>query len=173
MLYVILVLKNAYGIIIKLIAGKLSIRKWCMQQFFNFLLRQRVERQNGSRFHCLMINWQSTAQTSLIKVSNLCAAAFYPLVACVVCCLNQITRRWVNYRSRLHTITPKLAPTMDNLTSDSQARSGRVMIWELVSHKWHLISQDYLLDDVKQAFSQRWNGHEYRYIVHFPYNTAA
>lgn len=99
-----------------------------MQQFFNSLLRQRVERQNGSRFHCLMINWQSTAQTSLIKVSNLCAAALYPLGARVACCLNQITRLWVNYRLRLHTITPKLAPAMDNLSGDFQARSGRVMI---------------------------------------------
>lgn len=147
MLYVILVLKNAYAIIIKLIAGKLSIRKWCMQQFFNSLLRQRVERQNGSRFHCLMINWQSTAQTSLIKVSNWCAAALYPLVARVACCLNQITRLWVNYRLRLHTITPKLAPAMDNLSGDFQARSGRVMIWELVSHEWCLISQDYFCAD--------------------------
>lgn len=61
-----------------------------------------------SHFHCLVINWQSTAQTSPITVSNL-RAVFYPLVACVICCLNQITRRCVNYRLLLHTIMPKLA----------------------------------------------------------------
>ena len=72
-----------------------------MQQFLNFLLRQRGEGQNGSHFHCSVINQQSTAQTSLVKVSNV-YAVFYPFVAC---CLNQTTRQCelqVTITYRLH-----------------------------------------------------------------------
>lgn len=91
-------MNSKYGIIMKLIAEEVSIRNYA-QQFLNFLLRCGGGWGEAKQILFALYDNELAKDSPHKPHGGNLFAACYPLAVCEVCCLNQITRHCVNYRS--------------------------------------------------------------------------